>query len=69
MQFIKVHYTANVKNLVKYALKKKQLIAKQEKDLLAKKRKNHDDPQKKRESLKGYLCYKTIFCNKAALHV
>ena len=48
VQFIKVHCTANVKNTIKCAIKKERLSARQEKDLLATKRKYHDDPGKKR---------------------
>ena len=43
VQFMKVHCTAIAKNAVKSEVKKEQLSAKWEKDLLAKKREYHDN--------------------------
>ena len=48
VQFMKVHCTENAKIAIKSLLKKEGLSARQERDLNARKRKNHDDPAKKK---------------------
>ena len=52
MQFINVHCSANIKTAIKCALKKEQLSARRGIDLDTKKRKYHNDPQKKRDAAK-----------------
>ena len=52
MQFINIHCSANTKTAIKCALKKEQLSARREIDLDTKKRKYHNDPQKKRDAAK-----------------
>ena len=56
VQFIKFPCTATAKNAIKYELKKDQLSARWEKDLLAKKRKYLENPEmkKKQEVKKRY---------------
>ena len=49
-QFMKAHCTENAKIAVKSLLKKEGLSARRERDLNARKRKNHDDPEKKKET-------------------
>ena len=48
-QFMKAHCTENAKIAVKSLLKKEGLSARRERDLNARKRKNHDDPEKKKK--------------------
>ena len=50
--YIRVHCSANTKTATKCALKKEQLAARRERDLDTKKRKYHNDPEKKRDSAK-----------------
>ena len=38
VQFVKAHCTPNARNIIKYELKREQLLAREEKDLLAKKK-------------------------------
>ena len=52
VQFVKVHCTATAKNAIKSELKKERLLERQEKDLLAKKRKYHDNTEKKKQVFK-----------------
>ena len=52
LQFIKVHCTGNTKNAIKYELKKEQFSARREQNLLARKRKYHDNSQKKKQAVK-----------------
>ena len=52
VQFIKVHCTVNAKNAIKCSLKKERLLAKRQRDLDGKKRKYHDDPEKKKQAVK-----------------
>ena len=49
VQFMKVHSTENAKNAIKSLLKKERLSVRRERDLNARKRKHHDDPEKKKE--------------------
>ena len=48
---MKAYCTANATNAIKHELKKEQFSAKQEKNLLAKKRKHYDNPEKKNMQL------------------
>ena len=38
VQFVKAHCTPNARNIIKYELKREQLLAREENDLLAKKK-------------------------------
>ena len=49
VQFMKVHSTENAKNAIKSLLKKERLSVRRERDLNARKRKHHDDPEKKKK--------------------
>ena len=49
VQFMKVHCAENAKNAIKSLLKKERLSARRERDLNTRKRKYHDDPEKKNE--------------------
>ena len=52
MQFINVNCTATARSAITSSLNKEQLSAKWQRDLKAKKRKYHDGPVKKRQTLK-----------------
>ena len=52
MQFIKAHCTGIAKKAIKCGLKKERLSSRREKDLLAKKRKYHDNPEKEKQAFK-----------------
>ena len=52
VQFIKVDFTASTKNAIKYALKKERLLARWKRDLAARERKYHEDPEKKLQAVK-----------------
>ena len=52
VQFVKAHCTPNARNIIKYELKREQLLAREENDLLAKKKKYHSNPDKKRQAVK-----------------
>ena len=49
VQFMKVHCTENAKNAIKSLLKKEGLSERRERDLNTRKRKYHDDPEKKKK--------------------
>ena len=48
-QFMKAQCTENTKNAIKSSLKKERLSARRERDLNTRKRKYHDDPEKKKK--------------------
>ena len=52
MKFIKVDCSVNARSTIKGSLKKEQLSAKWHRELYAKKRKYHEDPEKKRQAVK-----------------
>ena len=52
MQLIKVHCISIAKNVIRYEPRKEQLSARRENVFLVKKRKYHDDPEKKRQAVK-----------------
>ena len=52
MQFIQVDCTVNARTAIKCSLRKKILLARRHRDLKAKKRKYHDEPEKKRQAVK-----------------
>ena len=58
VQFMKVHCTENAKNAIKSLLKKERLSARRERDLNTRKRKYHDDPQKKERQLEKDIMIK-----------
>ena len=55
---MKVHCTENAKNAIKSLLKKERLSARRERDLNTRKRKYHDDPQKKERQLEKDIMIK-----------
>ena len=52
VQFMKVDCIASTKKAIKFALEKEPLSARRERDLTAKKRKYHEDPEKKMQAVK-----------------
>ena len=60
VQFMKVHCTENAKNAIKSLLKKERSSARRERDLKPRKRKYHDDPEKKRAVRERYDKKETI---------
>ena len=52
MQFTKVDCTINPRTAIKCSLRKDILLARWHRDLKAKKRKHHDEPEKKKQALK-----------------
>ena len=52
VQYKIVHCTANGKNGIKYELQKMQFSARHKKDLLARKKRYHGNPEKKKQTVK-----------------
>ena len=60
MKFITARSTGNAKTAIKCILKKERLLAKQQRDLNAKKRNYRDDPERRQEFQKTYNDEKRI---------